>query len=436
LKPDLTGLARVFSLQQLLLFEWIAGRSLFDETRLLASLVVPHLNADSTTGTLAAAKSLLVKHCIELTALSIDNRQILESRRRLFELLQSVAETRAKLRRSSRHNRSLSMLLFDNRNLQRMRGGVNFALGSIGVSFPRIRRLKVAFCVSGQLRGFRQAFKTWQKTLLKGVDSEIFVDSWTGVGRSGAEPFRSVLPFDGVSFTKAYRDACLLTPFEEIKQRYPSLFSTLAASQKVSEAEIQAFYETNHVNLDDDQESPFNAWSNQQKMHRKIESSVRMARESGIPFDLVIRIRPDKPVRALGFSWRDVVSFCRNAPIVFADHALGVHYGNLMMGDQFAIGAPDVMEVYAKTAVNYPPIADEGLFKCPSSFQGHATLAQVCWLYGITVRKIPIFFGPLREADPLSSRLIRDSLHGDAMGRMDAMDKLLLDAVSQDLNDA
>jgi hypothetical protein len=285
------------------------------------------------------------------------------------------------------------------------------------------------------LRGFQHAFKTWQRTLLKGVDYEIFVDSWTGIGRSGAEPFRSVLPFEGIRFTKAYREVCLLTPFEDLKQRYPTLFSTLSTSAKTSEAAIQSFYGTQHVHLDDEAKRPFNAWSNQQKMHEKIESSVRMARESGLRFDLVIRIRPDKPIRAIGFSWSDLLSLCKSGPILFSDHSCGVHYGNLMIGDQLAIATPDVMEVYANTWTNYPRIAEEGLFRCPSSFQGHATLAQVCWLHGITVRKIPMFFNALREAAPLSSPLIRDSLCADAMGRMDPTDTLLLDAISQDVND-
>jgi len=435
LQPDPNELVRVFSLPQLLLFEWITGRSLFGEIRCLDSLVVPQLNADKSTATVSAVKSLIVRHHPGETGISGDAQRALESHGSLFELVNIVAETRGRLPRDSRHSRRLSMRFFDHRGFQRLRAGINLVLARIPTAFPRRRRLKVAVCVSGQLRGFKQAFRTWQRTLLNGVDHELFVDSWTGIGRSGAEPFRSVLPFEGANFTRAYRDVCLLTPFEEIRHRYPKLFSTLAASGNVSKAEIQSFYGTPHVRLDDDQEVPFKAWSNQQKMHAKIESSVRMARDSGVAFDLVIRIRPDQPIRGRGFSWRDLLAFCRQQPILFADHALGVHYGNLMIGDQFAISAPDVMDVYAKTWIDYPRIADEGLFQCPASFQGHATLAQVCWLHGITVRKIPMFFDALREAEPLSSLLIRDCLQVDAEGRMDPTDVLLLNSISQDVHD-
>ncbi|MFA9370033.1 hypothetical protein V3G68_25695, partial [Escherichia coli] len=56
------------------------------------------------------------------------------------------------------------------------------------------RKLRVAICVSGQLRGYTNALRSWRSNLLRGVDYDLFVDSWERIGRSGAEPFRSVLP--------------------------------------------------------------------------------------------------------------------------------------------------------------------------------------------------------------------------------------------------
>lgn len=62
------------------------------------------------------------------------------------------------------------------------------------------RRLKVAVCVSGQLRGYRQALATWRRAFLPMIDATLFIHSWRSVGRAGAHPVRYLLPFEGVEF--------------------------------------------------------------------------------------------------------------------------------------------------------------------------------------------------------------------------------------------
>jgi hypothetical protein len=189
------------------------------------------------------------------------------------------------------------------------------------------------------------------------------------------------------------------------------------------------------VKLDEEQHAPFNAWSNQQKMHAKIESCFETALASGPDYDFVIRIRPDKPIRALAFGWSDLRKLCRISPTIFTDLAGGVHYGNLMVGDQFAIGTPEAMRIYAETWTTYPKLAQFGLMRCETGFQGHCSIAQVCWLHGVAVRRIPIAFGALQEAEPLGSRAILEHLSSDAAGRMDEIDAGLIAAITRDLDE-
>jgi hypothetical protein len=228
----------------------------------------------------------------------------------------------------------------------------------------------------------------------------------------------------------------LKVTFEEIRSRYPALFAGLAATGQVTKDQIAEFYGTAAVNLDDDRLAPFDRMSNQEKMHRKIQSSAALALDSGEEFDFIVRIRPDKPIRALGFSWGALADMCDRSATIYADLKQGVHYGNLMIGDQFAVGRPDTMRVYADTFTTYPGFARQGLLQCTSSFQGHCALAQVCWMHGIEVRKIPIAFGSLQEAEPLPAAAILASLSSDAAGRMDEVDAALIEAISADLADA
>jgi hypothetical protein len=158
-----------------------------------------------------------------------------------------------------------------------------------------------------------------------------------------------------------------------------------------------------------------------------------MAMSAGGEYDLVIRLRPDKPIKYLGYDWDDIREICSASPVLFADSAEGANYANPMIGDQFAIGALEPMRIYSTTWTRYRPFAANELLKCGKAFEGHVSLAQVCWLHGIRVKKAPIRFGILQEPGRLSSRRILHCLEEDTIGRMNRSDCRLLEAAAGDL---
>ena len=379
----------------------------------------------------AAARSLLVRHWpagenAMKPGTSAGNAS-------LYDIVREMAALREVLRKNASGRPILGRRLIENRawwvtKLVMRRLPMPILRGH--------RKLRIAVCVSGQLRGYAGAFRSWRNTLLRDVEHDLFVDSWERIGRSGAEPFRSVLPFEGERFVNCYREVCLQRGFDEIKQRYPTLFRVLAETGRATEAGLKEFYMTPHVRLDDESMKPFAAYSNQEKMHSKIQSCFEMATATGREYDLIVRLRPDKPIRDLCFSWRELLDVCRSEPVLFADRAFGAHYAGPMIGDQFAIGTPAVMEVYCRTWVTHPRIAAEGLLKFPKTFEGHVSLAQVCWLSGVDVRRAPFRFGVLQDAERLSGAVILESLRADAEGRCDHLDVQMMEAVSKDVGQA
>lgn len=320
---------------------------------------------------------------------------------------------------------------------QRPRQAVNAARHRITGRAPLLaglrRRPKVAVCVSGQLRGFGVALDSWRRSFLPAIDATIFINSWRRIGRTSAEPFRYVLPFEGKQFTDLYREIGVALGTETLQRRYPALFAALTMTGEISEAELSALYATPHVHLDDEREAQFQGLTNPEKMHRKIEACFDMVEASGQEFDLILRIRPDKPVTLVGFDWRDMVTATHDRPLIYAETAFGIHYGALMMGDQFAIGAPAASRVYARTASRSPAITRFDLLKHHRALTGHVSLAQNCWLHGIDVRKVPMRFGKLQDPEPLSAIAIRDALKRDSAGRDDRFDKQLIAANAADL---
>ncbi|WP_421782120.1 hypothetical protein [Kiloniella litopenaei] len=306
---------------------------------------------------------------------------------------------------------------------------------TVSTAFPvfsrSTRRLRVAVCVSGQLRGFRSTVPTWRK-LLTNTDATFFVDTWKKTGRGTPEPFRYVLPFEGEHFCAEYRSIGTELGLETLRERYPVLFSRFEESGEVTAEGLAEIYKTPHVRVDCETEPMFRDLSNSEKMHLKVEQCHAMMEQSGAEFDVVVRIRPDKPITAVAFDWPDLVDALKATPCLYGETQMGTHYGALLMGDQFAVGLPGVSRVYSTTYSQSREFFQHQLYKMEPRLTGHSSFAQICWLHGIEVRKVPIKFGDFREAEKMPAQEIRHALERDCANRMDKNDNRLLAAISAD----
>jgi hypothetical protein len=423
-----------FTATHLLLFEWISSVNAFSsKEELIEYLIAGERAPGDSISCRAAVKSFLVRYSAMEAAKSDLPDGYLDFKPSLARIT-SVAEPIHKknpIPAGSGLGR-LKESLFHNRMWQAAQAGKSM----LSARFPSImtdrRRLKIAICVSGQLRGFRHAYPSWLRTLLVGADHSIFVHSWRAIGRSGAEPFRHTLPFEGERFKEKYREFANEHGFDVFKSRFPTLFGSLAESGAIDEQSLAQFYSTDQVVLEDDRAERFAIMSNQQKMHYKIDAAFQLAVKSGESFDMVVRIRPDKGILLMGFDWLAARNFSKQSTVVFADAAYGFQYGHLFIGDQFAVGAFEPMVIYSGAWNSYPILAENHLFQCTPEFLGHAALAQVCWVHGIDVQKAPIKFGQLHDAEPMRLTEILRCLRLDAEGRMDHTDLKLIEAANLD----
>src|SRR5262249_8363825 len=145
----------------------------------------------------------------------------------------------------------------------------------VAAAAPPPKRLRIAVCVSGQLRGFRTAFPTWQALGLDGHDVTYFVHTWRNIGIKPL--FRTDPERQPPGFFET---------FERIRQQvadgtliglYPSLHHRDAFGAKsplvhfeVERDELVALYETEFVVIEDDEAPEFAKFSNQEKMFHKI----------------------------------------------------------------------------------------------------------------------------------------------------------------------
>lgn len=399
------------------LLAWLSGHAIFDGPVGLGDILT---NADlSDADQAAAARSLVLRFGQGDNAICAD----------LTDRLKLTGVEPA----SSRRANTAALTKLKDKRYHVLHAGLNRAKVAVPFLKSLQRKPKVGLCLSGQLRGYEVTLETWKRRLFPLIEPEVFVHSWSDIGRAGAQPHRQVLPFEGEAFAHAYREVAIALGYPETKQKYPTLFARLTEGGQVSEDHLRAVYETEHVVLEDDQDARFAAFTNQQKMHYKIHAADALAREAG-DFDLLLRIRPDLGMRDVGFAWGDMLKAARSGPVLFAEKGYGVHYGGLLVGDQFALGAPDTMQHYADTWTTFEPLAKLGLAHCPKELTGHVSLAHTCWLAGVDIMRAPIRFTTLNEAKRLSAVECLAAIEQDTQGTRE--DLKLIAAARKDLQES
>jgi len=159
-------------------------------------------------------------------------------------------------------------------------------LAKVGVIDSK-RRLKIAICVSGQLRGYEKAFPTWDHMRLGRHEVRYFIHTWRDIGRNWYR-------FWTFTKTRELLWEVLQRPDSTtaLAARYPKMTLACTGESIRTREQLQEFYNTPHVVVEDDAQPPFSDKNTPWKMHSKIERAHQMAHDSGEEFDLYIRISP------------------------------------------------------------------------------------------------------------------------------------------------
>lgn len=297
------------------------------------------------------------------------------------------------------------------------------------------RRLRIAVCVSGQLRGYRAAFPTWKKLELDRHHTAYFVHVWKDIGHNWQRMWvylkRNPSLFDafvrpnGISF---------------LQSRYPGMIDAALrlSSSEADDDELQNFYGTPHVVIEDDRESPFLDRNNFWKMHYKIEQTHRFALRQGGDFDLMLRIRPDREVTSCEVDWRELYWRASTAHTLFVDQAYVYTEETCWVGDQFAGGTPRTLDVYANFYSDFTHMLETQ--KVPLDavprWIAHRNLFYLLFYRGILAREAPgLVFGRLLDPAMLSPEEVLSLVRHDIAQRQpDPFDEELINVSEAEIN--
>jgi hypothetical protein len=271
--------------------------------------------------------------------------------------------------------------------------------------------LRIAICVSGQLRNYQDALNSWKNLGLGGHDCRYFVHTWSYPGQILPVPpyHKRILHPD---LQDVYEDTYRKLGLEGMRLRYPKFFSLWDWNNKpITESELRATYSPEAVEISDETAPEFTNWSNAEKMYYSISRANELAKRSGDTFDLVIRIRPDLIVeQSTCLDWQQIhEDLHRTSRILTDSHGNSGHgfyvFPNLglCVGDQFAVANPEVMDRYASTYKRYKA---SNLVMEP-----HSSLANTLLENGIQVKVLELGSKLSNFGPPLDKQL--ESLFSD-----------------------
>ena len=303
------------------------------------------------------------------------------------------------------------------------------------------KKLNIALCISGQLRGYKGNLKYLVNTLgLYNHDYRIFIHTWRNIGRKFPNALHASRTFSG-EFSRAFFVTFVNKSNikEYIENQYPNFYKLLNNSSIASLDDLKDEYKTSDIVIDDEDDVPFFSWDNQEKMHYKIYSAHQLAVKSGEIFDLIVRIRPDlQRVTDEAIDLYEIANASKKNASIFTTSGLITLYSDdeYLIDDTFAIGIPETMNVYANTYLDFKWHKENNTYLRTKQFRGHSTLEHNLFCKGVHVEKLKNkITGSFQDPDKIAINDIYAAIRMDVENRKKetADDKNLMTACEKDI---
>jgi hypothetical protein len=287
------------------------------------------------------------------------------------------------------------------------------------------RNLKIAVCVSGQMRGWRRALDSWKRNVFTGHTIQYFVHTWKDTGSSYPIPPKDERSLPKEMFVQ-YRDAWNNLGYERMLRKYPNFYNLWNQDEpEVSLDLLKEAFNSKYVVVEDDSLAPFSGMSNAEKMYYKIRECQHMLDRSGEKFDLVIRLRPDFELHdgaKIDFEKIYMESVLNRK--IFCDSYARYFFPNIgyCIPDQLAIGTVAAIRSYAK-AYDYTLDKHHIFRHFPKEFIAHSNVAYSTLYCGYDIEGIRLSctLAPLKKPSVLE---IKIALEKDSHQRGELYDEL------------
>lgn len=302
----------------------------------------------------------------------------------------------------------------------------------------RQRKPRIAVCISGQLRGYKEAFKTLKNRLFPDIETIFFIDTWQKIGRKKVHPIHAYRTFTG-NFKNSFEIVGNQLGIETMMASYPSIMklddTSIATPEEISDHYGCAI---ENVRIESETSAKFDKFTNAQKMYYKILGAHDLFDKSGIEVDAVLRIRPDKNILKVhaNFDWFNLIDKSQKNDTIFVDLPISLHpVMGLVVGDQVGFATKSLMEIYASALTFTSKASHLDWFDWPSFARPHLNISHALWINRVRALTLPIEWGKNFDPARLDAKDTFKLLKKDLNGRkLTHHDEILLCAAKADLS--
>jgi tetratricopeptide (TPR) repeat protein len=309
-------------------------------------------------------------------------------------------------------------------------------LASAGATLHSRPWLKICLCLSGQLRGYKAAFKSWEGLGLWNHDVAVVAHVWRDIGlRTPDNRHNAARAFSG-EFLTAYQDVLESRGWGYLADNYPKLLRRLTATNHVDEPELRMLYSADAIVVEDEDQPEFAGRGNFWKMHYKVKSAHQLGRRICPGADLYIRARPDQDMSTFAsIDWHDLHRRANSGSVIFTDSKRFFAPPWIWMDDRFAIGSGANMDIYTAAFDHVAAAAAGRLYGYPDVYLPHACFGSTTQYFNIAVEDLPSRQPfKLLNPPPMEPEEVATLIRADMQGRGEiATDAKLLSAIETDL---
>ena len=229
-------------------------------------------------------------------------------------------------------------------------------------------KIKVAVCISGQMRGFEKAAPSLIENIIRPLEADVFIHTWSEIGSSVNEHKRK-LPSPIVHYLPPELDERK----DKMEEVFPYFMKLIAEDDRVDTDKIKSLYNPLNMVVEDSphldefdrffgfrvpqklmEKQPKVQWSRPlfYKIWKCNELKLQEETRRGFKYDLVIRVRPDLSIGA-------AISYEHLQRLDKLYHRIRTIDTSYQVADQYFYGASKIMDYVCSAFRRIPKIWNE-----------------------------------------------------------------------------
>jgi hypothetical protein len=261
-----------------------------------------------------------------------------------------------------------------------------------------LKKPKVAICITGQFRAFKQAIDSWAEFLQPDADYDFYISTWdiAGYKKFSWAHLERMCDKEAADYLRQLKELPnQIDSFDKYCEDFFHNVGAIKLSKEQIASQLSRYGTLIKVNFFSEIDEKFISMSNAEKMYFHNMIAFESLVHSGKQYDAIVKIRPDSLVGYRRFPkfWNRLSIDLLSSRKIYAETSYRFEEWGFGCGDQIAIGTHETMQRYCSVYERRDFHKSYQRYVCENlseAFQGHASVAIDLWVSGTDVAVVPL----------------------------------------------